>query len=214
MQINEMLNILTAYSLCGRDTQCHIVGLLVEVMRLKDDLLYQHSIQVADISHEIAKAIDFNDPDLIVVSGLLHDLGKIKVPDAILNKQGQLTNREYEVIQMHPVVGCEVLIKYNMHDVANIILHHHERPDGTGYPHGKTNGTIPVGSKIIAVADMFAALTSYRPYKPSYPSSRAVEISLSQLAGFFPPDVTEKVKTALITWYNKHIEQSHSVNIL
>ncbi len=104
--------------------------------------------------------------DTIAQAGLLHDLGKISIPEHVLRKPGPLTPEEWAVMRQHPVVGAQIVAPLEFFaDGAIIVRHHHERHDGTGYPDGLRGDLIPLGSRIVAVADVYDALTSDRPYR-------------------------------------------------
>jgi HD-GYP domain-containing protein (c-di-GMP phosphodiesterase class II) len=113
--------------------------------------------------------------DVVESAALLHDLGKIGIPDAVLFKPGKLDAHEREVIERHPVIGGELLGGVStMEDIAPCVLHHHERIDGRGYP-GKLGGSeIPIGARLIAVADTFDAMTTDRPYRRALSSATAL----------------------------------------
>jgi putative nucleotidyltransferase with HDIG domain len=147
---------------------CSIINCICEV-RKKDEYTYYHSINVAFYSMLIAKWLKLSRDDIkkAVLSGLLHDIGKIKIPDAILNKKGRLTKEEFEIVKSHPVHGYEIAdgIELLDRDIKNAILHHHERMDGSGYPFRYSAKNINLYSRIVAVADVFDAMTSERIYK-------------------------------------------------
>jgi len=99
-------------------------------------------------------------------AGLLHDIGKIGVPEAILKKPGPLSVEEWEIMRAHPVIGAQIVAPFEFFaDAARVIRHHHERWDGSGYPDGLARETIPLEARIVAVADVFDALTSVRSYR-------------------------------------------------
>lgn len=105
---------------------------------------------------------------MIAQAGLLHDLGKIGIPESVLLKSGPLTAEEWELMRAHPVVGARIVAPLEFFaEGALIIRHHHERQDGSGYPAGLAGEAIPLGARIVAVADVYDALTSDRPYRPS-----------------------------------------------
>ncbi len=126
---------------------------------------------------------------------MLHDIGKVSIPDNILLKQGPLDPHEWEVMKKHTVFGWEVLHKADrelgeqsfLTLAATIALSHHERFDGSGYPHGSVADQIPLSARISAIADVYDALTSPRPYKEAWGHERATEEILAQGAGHFDP---------------------------
>jgi HD-GYP domain-containing protein (c-di-GMP phosphodiesterase class II) len=114
------------------------------------------------------------------LAGLLHDVGKIGVPDSILQKPGPLTEEEYAVMKTHPALGAHILGAAERRAEANWVLRHHERPDGKGYPNGISD--VPLEASIIAVADAFEAMISQRPYREPRPVEEALE-ELSRCSG-------------------------------
>jgi putative two-component system response regulator len=122
----------------------------------------------------LAKAVGWSDErtDLLGVAATMHDTGKIGIPDAILKKAGKLDKAEWEVMKTHPRIGHNILIKGNselFQLAAEISLNHHEKWDGSGYPQGLTGDKIPESARIVAIADVFDALTMKRPYKEAWP---------------------------------------------
>ncbi len=141
-----------------------------------------HSIRVTRYALELAHAIRLHESEIekIQLSGLLHDLGKIGVPDAILDKPGKLTDEEWEIMKRHPIIGYEMLKDiWQLHGtVLDGVLYHHERIDGKGYPFGLKGDEIPLAGRLLAVADGFDAMTSDRPYRAGMPREKALEIML------------------------------------
>jgi putative nucleotidyltransferase with HDIG domain len=136
---------------------------------LRDVETYGHSKTVARYSHVLAEAAGIRDPvalDSIRKGALLHDAGKMAIPDAILKKPGPLAPKEWEVIRRHPALGYGLVRDVKLvREVGDIILCHHERYDGTGYPKGLKGDKIPFEARIFAVADTLDAVTSHRPYR-------------------------------------------------
>ena len=136
----------------------------------KDPHTSRHSDEVAQISHAIALTMGLTprEADIIHVAGHLHDIGKIGVPDAVLRKQGPLDTREWQAIRKHPDAGADILrpvAALKNLGIVNMVLHHHERFDGKGYP-AKLKGTqIPLGARIITLADSLSAMLQDRPYR-------------------------------------------------
>ena len=127
--------------------------------------------------------------ELVRLGGSLHDLGKLAIPEEILQKPTSLSSAEWLVVQRHPQIGHRMLESLGVEPIADWVLHHHERWDGTGYPNGVAGDAIPLGARIIFVADAFDSMTSNRLYKP--PRSRNAAIAeLERCAGtHFDPDV-------------------------
>ena len=136
---------------------------------LRDVETYGHSKTVARYSHVLAEAVGVRDPralDSIRKGALLHDSGKMAIPDSILKKPGPLTAKEWEVIRRHPALGYGLVRDLKLvREVGNIILCHHEKYDGTGYPKGLKGDAIPLEARVFAVADTLDAVTSHRPYR-------------------------------------------------
>jgi putative nucleotidyltransferase with HDIG domain len=136
---------------------------------LRDVETYGHSKTVARYSHVLAEALGIRDPralENIRKGALLHDSGKMAIPDSILKKPGALTPKEWDVIKRHPAMGYGLVRDVKLvPEVGNIILCHHERFDGTGYPKGLKGEAIPLEARIFAVADTLDAVTSHRPYR-------------------------------------------------
>ncbi|PKM94447.1 MAG: hypothetical protein CVU84_10270 [Firmicutes bacterium HGW-Firmicutes-1] len=134
----------------------------------RDQYTAGHSTRVAEISLEIGKALGFLEENLtdLECAALFHDIGKIGIPDYILNKNEKLTNEEYDKIKQHPEIGVSILKTIDfMKEGLPIIRYHHERYDGRGYPTGIDGENIPLGARIIAIADTYDAMTSNRPYR-------------------------------------------------
>lgn len=138
----------------------------------KDPYTSMHSEEVAEVSHALALSMGLSpsEADIIHVAGHLHDIGKIGVPDSVLKKRGSLNASEWQSIRRHPKAGADILRPVSSLKnlgVVDMVLHHHERYDGTGYPHGLKGIQIPLGARIIAVADSLSAMLQDRPYRVS-----------------------------------------------
>ena len=146
----------------------NVVASLAEAIDAKDTYTNGHSSRVADYSREIARRAGYTAEELgeIYMMGLLHDVGKIGIPDAVINKPAKLTDEEYEIIKNHPVLGARILgnIK-EMPRLADGARWHHEWYAGNGYPDGLKETEIPKAARIIAVADAYDAMTSFRSYR-------------------------------------------------
>jgi HD-GYP domain-containing protein (c-di-GMP phosphodiesterase class II) len=142
---------------------------LIAMIEAKDYYTSGHSDRVAKFSFLIAKHMGFDDDycEMLHISAHLHDIGKVGIPDGILLKSSKLTAEEFAVIKTHSIIGYDIL-KNNpdFDEISLIIRHHHERMDGHGYPDGLIGEKIPMGSRIIAIADSFDAMVTNRPYKP------------------------------------------------
>ena len=162
-----------------------LAAAMVVLLDSKDEYTAQHSAAVAMYCRDIALALDLpeEETEALHLAGLLHDLGKVGVPDAVLRKTATLDEAEWAYIRQHPEKGAEVLSHLATYqDVADIVRHHHERLDGSGYPGGITADAIPEPSKILAVADSYHAMTSDRPYRGARSSFEALK-ELRMMAG-------------------------------
>lgn len=151
---------------------------LTEAIDAKDAYTCGHSRRVAAISRRLAEDCGFDAQRVhhIYLSGLLHDIGKIGVPEAVLRKEGKLTDEEYESMKRHPSIGAKILERiHNLEPVIAGVLSHHERLDGTGYPRGLRKKDIPVEGRIVGLADSWDAMTSCRTYRHALSFEKAVE---------------------------------------
>ena len=169
---------------------------LAVAAEFRDDETGEHTRRVARTACLLARALRLpaDDVERLSLAAPLHDVGKIAVPDAVLLKPGRLTRAEYQVVQRHVLVGEEILggsTSPVLQTAAEIALHHHERWDGRGYPAGLAGNEVPLPARLVAVADVFDALTHRRPYKDAWTVGDAVAEVLDQAAGHFDPDVVE-----------------------
>jgi len=141
---------------------------LVASIQLRDHYTEEHSYRVMELSLAVAEAMGCRESDLesLKIAAILHDIGKIAIPDRVLLKAGRLTNDEYEIIKTHPTIGDSILqFMVIFENERNIILHHHERWDGRGYPNGLAGKDIPFLARILCVVDAYDAMTNTRPYR-------------------------------------------------
>lgn len=173
---------------------------------LYDEYIYQHSFNVAMYSIAIAKEMGYSYDDirLIGIGALLHDVGKLTIPSEILLKPGKLTTEEFEEMKLHARNGFDIL--RNLHSVSLLIAHcafqHHERIDGSGYPRGLVEFEIHPFAKIIAVADVFDALTSNRVYRKKVLPSEAIEIIVDGRARLFDARVVDAFVRSVVHYAN------------
>ena len=156
-----------------------VIRSMINAIDAKDSYTCGHSDRVAEFSRLIARELSLTDAQCeeVYMSGLLHDVGKIGVPDYVLKKPGRLTDAEFELIKQHPVIGYEILKHLeNLNYVLPGVLHHHEAMDGSGYPNGLKGEEIPLYARILAVADSYDAMTSNRPYRRGMPTDKAEAI--------------------------------------
>lgn len=173
---------------------------LVEMIEGRDSYTAGHTNRVADYSTKIAVKLGLNDDEVerLQRAAMVHDIGKISTPDAILLKPGRLSELEYNIIKQHVNYGYQLLKKVDLfQDIADVVRCHHERHDGSGYPGGLEGNEIPLLAQIMSVADSFDAMTTDRIYKSKKSVSEALT-EISNLAGHqFNPVIVEAAKTAL-----------------
>lgn len=161
----------------------------------KDQITHGHIRRVQTYAVGLAKKMGVTDPGLIravEAAALLHDMGKLAVPEYILNKPGPLTAAEFEKMKLHASVGADILSAIDFpYPVVPIVRHHHENWDGTGYPDGLAGSGIPIGARILAVADCFDALTSDRPYRPRLADKEALRILSDRRGTMYDPLVVD-----------------------
>jgi len=171
-----------------------IIYALAATVDAKDHYTYGHSRKVSDYSVAMAETLGLPQDRIATIraASLLHDIGKVGIPDSILSKQGPLTDEEWEPVKVHPKLGVEIL--RHIIDLVNClpaILHHHERYDGKGYPSGLKGDNIPLEGRILAVADAYDAMTSPRPYREQLSSQQALN-ELKRCAGTqFDPELVD-----------------------
>lgn len=146
----------------------------------KDTYTKGHSTSVSKYSEALARAINLPEKEInrIMLGALLHDVGKIGIPETVLKKEGPLSDEEWAIMKQHPVIGVDKVLKPNtsLKDLIPIVRHHHERIDGRGYPDCLTGNDIPLAAKIVAIADTYHALTSDRPYRKGMNIEKALSI--------------------------------------
>ena len=169
---------------------------LSKAAEYKDENTADHLFRMSNYSCAIARAMGVN-PDTvesILYASPMHDIGKIGIPDSILLKPGQLTSEEWEIMKQHPVIGGKILEGSDKKIIRLgeiIALTHHEKWDGTGYPKGLKGDEIPKTGRIVAIADVFDALTSRRPYKEAFSNKKAFEIINQSRGTHFDPQVVD-----------------------
>lgn len=177
-----------------RDLRSALVCSFNQLLDLRDLNTGVHSTRLAEWGLRVARDLGVPEkymPDL-EMGALLHDIGKIGVPDGILNKPGRLTADEYEVVKRHPEFGWTVVRNLpGMEQTSLYVLHHHENFDGTGYPARLRDSEIPIGARIVSVIDAFDAMVSSRPYRAGLPLGEAIK-RLRQSSGTqFDPEVVK-----------------------
>lgn len=169
---------------------------LCKVVEAKDGLTGEHIERVGDVSFEISQKMGLcgRTCETIRMASKLHDLGKVAIPDSILQKPGKLTDDEFELVKTHTIRGAEIIKTSSnviLSAAMDIILYHHEHYNGNGYPFGLKNKDIPLPAQITAVADVFDALTHNRVYKKAWSNEQAIEYILQQKSKQFNPEVVD-----------------------
>ncbi|MEE8368611.1 MAG: HD-GYP domain-containing protein [Thermoanaerobaculia bacterium] len=174
--------------------QMGAVHALLQLLDLRDYVTGLHARRLVDSSVELAILCGVPDEQLrdIEIAALLHDIGKVGVPDATLMKSGVLSDSERRVMQLHPAYGSTILKSIpGLEQVSRIVLHHHERWDGQGYPEGLAGEDIPVGSRIIAISDMFDAMMNARSYRPALDLDEALGRLTAARGNQLDPTITD-----------------------
>lgn len=167
---------------------------LVQAIELRDPCTRGHSHQVANLAIELFKNINSSeqDLDLIAYAGLLHDVGKIAVPEAILKKPASLSTEEWQIMKKHPVQSAEIVKPVKaLEKIIPWILYHHERWDGNGYPQGLNSNEIPFESRILAVCDAFSAMVGKRPYRDNFTIEQAIDEIENFSGRQFDPEIVK-----------------------
>lgn len=193
------------------------VEALGRMTEIRDPYTAGHQIRVARLAKEIGKRMGLDPGHLegLEIAAKLHDIGKIYVPAEFLAKPGTLREAEMNLIKYHPEIGHQIIqeIPFNM-PVGDIILQHHERLDGSGYPHGLKKNDIILEAQIIAVADVFEAMSSYRPYRPGLGQDVALRELRSKKGVCFDPAAVDALETILIDHPNFLDEPKSDSNLI
>ncbi|RCX18317.1 metal dependent phosphohydrolase [Anaerobacterium chartisolvens] len=200
--------------LVGKAAFHEAIECLVAALEARDAYTSGHSLRVADMSSDLGKAIGLRGLKLETVhlAAHLHDIGKLGVPDDVLNKKGRLLPDEWAQIQMHPEIGYNILSKSKgLIHIARIVLYHHERWDGKGYTHGIKGDKIPLGSRIISVADSIDAMTSQRPYREAMSWEKCMDEIVANKGTQFDPMVVEAAERLWRKWKEKEREKGLAI---
>jgi response regulator RpfG family c-di-GMP phosphodiesterase len=178
-----------------KDQNRQTIEALAEAIEARDAYTYGHSRQVTRYAVRLAQDIGLSQEQLELMdyAGLLHDVGKIGIRDYVLLKPGALSDEEFEVMKRHPAIGVKIIERvHGLRATLPIIEGHHERVDGRGYPHGLKGENIPLGARILAIADSFEAMTADRAYRPAMETERALKILLDGRGTHWQPDLVDR----------------------
>lgn len=204
------------------DQQMRLLKRLAASLEAGDPYTHGHSQRVSRHAVMIGRAMRLprRQRAKIRVAGLLHDIGKLYVPSEVLNKPGKLTDEEFDLIKRHAALGGEIVARLGDPELTSIVRHHHERIDGTGYPDKRAGADIPLGARILSVADTFDALTSRRAYRPAQKHRVAIEILRKEAGKQLDADVVKAFlsyysgRRSISRWTFMSNGASHAVNAL
>jgi putative two-component system response regulator len=171
---------------------------LAKAIEAKDTYTQGHTERVANLSLAIGRKLNLSPQDMTALSygGVMHDIGKIGIPNSILNKPGKLNDEEWSMMKQHPIIGSGIgkPLEKNLGAALQVIRHHHEKMDGSGYPEGLKGEEIPVVARIVGIADIYDALTTDRPYRKALGREKAIEIMRQEVEmGKLDGTITEKL---------------------
>lgn len=165
---------------------------LANAIEVRDENTGRHSEAIGNYAQQLglAMGLDPEQAHQVRLGAILHDIGKIGIPDAILSKPGRLTTVELDIMRRHPLIGANIMSGLDgLQELVPLILHHQERFDGRGYPDGLQGEEIPLGARIIAVVDAFQAMTADRPYRRALPQEEAIQELIRNAGTQFDPAV-------------------------
>lgn len=179
------------------DTRLEVIRRLGRAAEYRDDMTGNHIIRMSRYSQllGIAAGMSESDAEVLLNASPMHDIGKIGIPDSVLLKPGKLDAQEWEIMKTHVDIGVEILSGSNsvlMNMAAEVAQNHHEKWDGSGYPRSLSGENIPLTGRVVAIADVFDALTTERPYKKAWSVDAAVELLKEQKGKHFQPDLVDK----------------------
>jgi putative nucleotidyltransferase with HDIG domain len=179
--------------LAREDSSRTIIEALARAMTARDGFTHQHAQRVQRYAAALAAAAGIDDRRMLEAiegAALLHDIGKLGIPDRLLQKPGPLTPDEYDQVKQHAIIGADILSAMAFPGpLAQIVRHHHENWDGTGYPDGLRGEAIPIGARVLAIVDCYDALTSDRPYRRALPPDRAATMILERRGTMYEPAI-------------------------
>lgn len=176
------------------EEQYQQMAVLVRALEYRDHTTKEHSDRVVAMTVAIAEEMDINHRNISYIKrgALLHDIGKVGIPDNVLLKKGPLTPDEMDIMKMHPQLSYDMLKEVpSMKRVTEIPYYHHERWDGSGYPHGLKGNNIPLAARIFSVVDVYDAMTNNRIYRDALPEEDVIEYIKTESGKYFDPNVIE-----------------------
>ncbi|MBF0428020.1 MAG: response regulator [Magnetococcales bacterium] len=207
------------------DTRLEIIRRLGRAAEYKDNETGLHVIRMSHYSRLLAIAAGMGEKwaEMLFQAAPMHDIGKIGIPDVILLKPGRLTDEEWVVMRRHPGIGSGIIGRHHspMLELARVVaLAHHEKWDGSGYPKGLAGEAIPMAARVVAIADVFDALTTKRPYKEAWPIAKAVELLQESVGTHFDPslvplfiDILPQVLEVRESWKEQDVEENHILGV-
>ncbi len=177
-------------------TQLEIVRRLGVAGEFRDDETGAHVTRMSEICSLLSREYGLGEEysEMLLYASTMHDVGKIGIPDAILQKPGKLTQKELHIMQQHPQIGANIIGSYDsplLNLARETALYHHEKWDGSGYPHGISGEAIPIAARIAAISDVFDALTSSRPYKEAWSIEKTLKLIEEQSGRHFEPKLVD-----------------------
>ncbi len=182
-------------------TNVEVVAALAQALEERDQYTVEHSESVVDLTERVAQAMGLDEDDIkdVRTAALLHDIGKVGIPDEILHKNGPLDAREWEIMRQHPVIGERIMRAIpGMGPIARVVRHEHERWDGGGYPDGLVGDAIPLPARIILACDAYHAMVSDRPYRKAMSHHDAMAELTSNAGSQFDPEVIQALVGYLV----------------
>lgn len=176
------------------DNSWSLLFSLAKIIEAKDNYTERHTLRVAQLAQRFGEALGLSEEekDMLTRGGVLHDVGKIGVPDKILGKKGRLTDLEFETMKSHTVIGKDICVNLNsMQDVMDIVYGHHEKYNGQGYPQGLRGDEIPLLAQIVSISDVYDALQSDRSYRKAFSQEAALEIIKDERGKSFKPELVD-----------------------
>lgn len=171
-----------------------IIESMVAALEARDLYTSGHSTRVSDMTYKLCQHLNLSEEilEMYHIAAHLHDIGKIGVSDNVLNKKGRLDFEEWQVMKKHPEIGYKILSKAkSLKNISYIVLHHHERWNGEGYPKGLKKNEIPLGSRIIAICDSIDAMKSNRPYRNLISDKECFKEILTNRGVMYDPEITD-----------------------